>query len=48
MQTALSEGFNNPDPQVRTIWEQIPREGEMPTLEEFLFWASQRVRLHSA
>lgn len=46
MQTALSEGFNNPDPQVRAIWEQIPREGEMPTIEEFLLWASQRAKSH--
>ena len=47
MQTALSEGFNNPDPQVRAIWEQIPRAGEMPTIEEFLLWASQRAKSHS-
>ncbi len=48
MQTALGEGFNNPDPQVRAIWEKIPREGEMPTIEEFLLWASQHVKSHSA
>lgn len=30
----------DPDPMVRAEWELCPRAGEVPTPEEFIFWAS--------
>lgn len=43
MLAALREGFHNPDPQVQAVWKEIPCKGDMPTIEEFLTWAAQRV-----
>lgn len=40
MQEAIQEGFNNLDPAVREQWAQIPIEGDVPTPEEVIFWAS--------
>ena len=41
---AMKEGFNSEDPEVRAMWAQIPCEGEMPTPEELIGWASRQIR----
>lgn len=44
MAEAMMSGWNNPDPQVREMWKQIPSEGDMPTPEEMIVWAKHRVQ----
>ena len=36
MQLAMDAAMENPDPAVRAMWDSIPRQGEKPTLEEFM------------
>ena len=31
--------MNDPDPEKRAQWEAIPHEGEIPTPEEWLYYA---------
>ena len=35
----IRRGMNDPDPEKRAQWEAIPREGEIPTPEEWLYYA---------
>lgn len=39
MQEAIIAGFENPDPLVRSRWEQISNEGKAPTPETVILWA---------
>lgn len=44
MTEAMMAGWNDPDPKVQAMWQQIPCEGERPTPEELIAWASRRVQ----
>ena len=48
MKTIISEriraGLNDPDPEKRKQWKRIPCVGEMPTPEEWLNYAIERLR----
>lgn len=35
----IRRGMNDPDPKKRAQWEAIPYEGEIPTPEEWLYYA---------
>lgn len=35
----IRRGMNDPDPKKRAQWEAIPHEGEIPTPEEWLYYA---------
>ncbi len=35
----IRRGINDPDPKKRAQWEAIPHEGEIPTPEEWLYYA---------
>ena len=35
----IRRGMNGPDPKKRAQWEAIPHEGEIPTPEEWLYYA---------
>ena len=35
----IRRGMNDPDPKKRAQWETIPHEGELPTPEEWLYYA---------
>lgn len=39
----IKAGMNDPDPGKRTSWERIPRAGEIPTPEEWLRYAVERL-----
>lgn len=36
MQAALESALENPDPAVQDMWNSIPKQGDKPTLEEFM------------
>ena len=36
-------GMNDPNPEKRASWERIPRAGEIPTPEEWLRYAVERL-----
>ena len=36
MQIAIDAGFNNPDPQVQAMWDNIKYPGEKPTPEDVI------------
>ena len=36
MQMAMVSALNDPDPAVQAMWDSVPREGSVPTLEEFM------------
>lgn len=40
IQQAIDEAFNNPDPEIRRRWENVPRKGDKPTAEEFIKYMS--------
>lgn len=42
---AIMEGIKNSqnDPTTRALWGECPCAGDIPTPEEFIFWASCRV-----
>lgn len=44
IQLAIRAGMRNPDPAIRTEWQKIPCEGDMPTPEEFILYVAERVR----
>ena len=39
----IEAGMNDPDPEKRASWEEIPRAGEIPTPEEWLRYAVERL-----
>lgn len=39
----IEQGMNDPDPEKRASWEQIPHAGEIPTPEEWLRYAVERL-----
>ena len=36
MELALAEALRNPDPAVQAMWASVPKQGQQPTLEEFM------------
>lgn len=36
MQSAMASALKNPDPMVQAMWDSIPKEGSLPTLDEFM------------
>ena len=36
MAFAIQEGFNNPDPEVQTMWKRLFPDGKQPTPEQFI------------
>ena len=40
----IAAGMNDPDPVRRAQWEEIPCAGEIPTPEEWLRYAVERIR----
>ena len=36
MQHAMESALCDPDPAVQAMWNSIPRQGQTPTLEEFM------------
>ena len=43
MKQAMLAGLLNPDPEVQATWKSIPCEGEVPTPEELIVWAANRI-----
>ena len=39
----IEAGMNDPDPEKRASWERIPRAGEIPTPDEWLRYAVERL-----
>lgn len=39
----IEAGMNDPDPEKRASWERIPRTGKIPTPEEWLRYAVERL-----
>ena len=39
----IEQGMNDPDPVKRASWERIPRAGDIPTPEEWLRYAVERL-----
>lgn len=42
--TRIEEGWNDPDPEKRAQWRKIPCKGELPTPDEWLRYAVERIR----
>lgn len=40
----IEAGMNDPDPEKRAQWERIPRAGKIPTPEEWLRYAVERIK----
>ena len=40
----IKAGMKNPDPERRAQWERIPHAGEIPTPEEWLRYAVDRIK----
>ena len=40
----IEAGMNDPDPEKRAQWERIPRAGKLPTPEEWLRYAVERIK----
>lgn len=46
MEATMASALQNPDPAVRKMWSSIPRNGEVPTLDEFMeYLIEQKVLL---
>ena len=43
MKMAMLSGLCNQDPKIKSIWESIPRKGEVPEPEELIVWAANRI-----
>lgn len=43
IQQAIDEAFNNPDPEIRRFWDNIPRKGDRPTAEEVIEYMSYKI-----
>lgn len=39
----IEKGLHDPDPEIRAQWERIPCAGEVPTPEEWLRYAVERL-----
>jgi hypothetical protein len=44
IQKAIDTGFSNPDPEIRSYWESIPRKSEKPTPEEAICFMEKRIK----
>lgn len=44
MQIAIDIGYNNPNIEVQKEWSKVPYKAERPTLEEFIDYASIKVK----
>ena len=42
--TRIKKGLNNPDPEKRKSWEAIPGKGDIPTPEEWLKYAVEKMQ----
>ena len=42
MQLAMDAAMENPDPAVQAMWRSVPKQGEKPTLDEFMDYLIQR------
>lgn len=40
----IEKGWNDPDPEKRAQWRKIPRMGEMPTPDEWLRYAVEKLQ----
>lgn len=40
----IKKGWNDPDPEKREQWRKIPCSGEIPTLDQWLRYAVERVQ----
>lgn len=40
----IEKGWNDPDPKKRAQWRKIPCEGEIPTPDEWLRYAVERLQ----
>jgi len=38
IRVAMRDGFGSADPKIRAFWDGIPREGAVPTPEEFVLF----------
>lgn len=45
MQTAMESALENPDPAVQAMWNSIPRQGDKPTLDEFMNYLIEKNQL---
>lgn len=43
IQQAIDEAFNNPDPEIRRFWDNIPRKSDRPTAEEVIEYMSYEI-----
>lgn len=43
--TRIKQGLNDPDPEKRKSWEAIPCEGDIPTPEEWLKYAVEKLEI---
>lgn len=43
--TRIKKGLNDPDPKKRKSWEAIPCEGDIPTPEEWLKYAVEKLEI---
>ncbi|MCM1132952.1 MAG: sporulation initiation factor Spo0A C-terminal domain-containing protein [Ruminococcus flavefaciens] len=43
IQLAIDEAMNNPDPEIRRNWENIPCKGDKPSPEEVIAYISSEV-----
>ena len=42
--TRIEEGWNDLDPEKRAQWRKIPCKGELPTPDEWLRYAVERIK----
>lgn len=42
MALAMAEALRNPDPAVQAMWARVPKQGQQPTLEEFMDYLIDR------
>ena len=40
MENAIDDGYNNPDPTVKGVWDDEPFRGTKPSPEEFILWCA--------
>lgn len=43
IQEAIDMGMTNPDPQIKSFWQSIPRQGARPTPEEVIRFLGARL-----
>jgi len=44
MKIAMINGLCSTDPEVKSFWDSIPRENEVPTPEEFIIYVSEVIK----